>query len=376
MLKINKCKQATSIFALASMLSISALFNNYITVSAKDVANKELVKENESTSNFSKETREIIEEISNSTKNSIILNDLDLCLESDEYSEYFLAQAICTFGHEQRKVKYSDAYSKDQYNPYLYTNYNIDDISIINNYNGGMKGLKNQIYMLTKLADFGNFSLYEVHDEAYSYIITNRDGKVLNVSDGHDFIELGNQDIELTSFKDFLNDYGMSSKVRKNYSYIDLFEDLTYQISEQISLFAPSDKVRTSDVLVLDATISLTISENKDRDYYFIKYAYPYLFIQGRDVYVDPSNLNAKVTVDEINTLRYYDAKNQISLFDLDMHFVDGGKSSSSLVKFSDFMKNNNCSVGLYVTDEYLRELSNLFNESTLDKKEVKSITK
>ena len=47
-----------------------------------------------------------------------------------------------------------------KYDPYLYINYDIDEISVFDNLTGKISSLPRQICLLTKITDFGSYSRY------------------------------------------------------------------------------------------------------------------------------------------------------------------------------------------------------------------------
>lgn len=309
---------------------------------------------------FSTSLKNILKAIVNTTNNHIALNDIDVALNDDEFSRYFIAQGICSFAQEQEKIKYKDAYELDQYNPYLYINYDISDISVFNNLSGYVSSLPKQICLLTKLADFEEYSLYELHANTPCYVITDTSGKILTYTTGDTYCDLNNRNRSVIPFKDFLKTNGFSYE--ENYSYLDLFEGFTFDFSEKACNYTPSNTSKTSDVLVIDGTGSVTVDYNMNQDYYFIKYVCPNLFIEGENIYRDIENHDAKITVDDQSTLCYYDALNDTNIYDIDMSYVCGGASTSALVPLKDFAKGKNYKVGFTVTDYELKEFSDSIN--------------
>ena len=74
-------------------------------------------------------------------------------------------------------------------------------------------------------------------------------------------------------------------------------------------------------------------------------------------------NTNAKITVDEENTLSYYDAYNDTSIYDIDMRYVgEGYPSSSALVRLKDFAEEKDFKIGFSVSDYELKEFSEYVN--------------
>lgn len=365
MLKVNSSKRFMKkggSLILASLLLASVFNNDVSTVHAVNEEERmssiydELIN-----SDLSKTTRGILKAMADTTRSDMVLSLIDIALDDVEDKDYFIAQAISTFAQEQEKIKYKDAYEESEYNPYLYINYSIDDICVYDNLSGLSATLPKQICLLTKLGDFETYSIYEVHDTNPSYIITDKDGYILTYSVGDKFrvFEYGMR--EVTPLKEFLNNNGLSWE--DSYSYLDLFEKLTFDVSEKLNGYRYPTTSRASDVMVIDGTKHLTTSTDGHDDYYFIKYGYPYLFIKGRDVYKDVVNPSSRVTVDELDTLRYYDEATETELFDLDMHFVTGGPTSSCLVSLKEFAKDNDFKVGFYVTDDFLINVSNQYNE-------------
>lgn len=364
MLKVNSSKRFMkrgSSLILASLLLASVFNNNISTVHAVNEEERmasiydELIN-----SDLSKTTRGILKSMADTTRNDRVLSLIDISLDDVEDRDYFIAQAISTFAQEQEKIKYKDAYEESEYNPYLYINYSIDDICVYDNLSGLNAVLPKQICLLTKLGDFETYSIYEVHDTNPSYIITDANGQILTYSSGDKFkaFEYGMR--EITPLKDFLNNNGISCE--ESYTYLDLFEGLTFDVSEKLNGYRYPINAMASNVLVIDGTKPLTTSTDDHADYYFIKYGYPYLFIKGRDVYKDVVNPSSRVTVDELDTLRYYDEKTGTELFDLNLHFVTGEPTSSCLVSLKEFAKDNDFKVGFYVTDEFLINTSNQYN--------------
>lgn len=365
MLKVNNSKKFVkrgSSLILASLLLASVFTNDISTVHALTIEDRlSTINDELISSNFSKTTKGILKAISNTTNNDRVLSLIDIALDEGDDREYFIAQGICTFAQEQEHLTYKEAYSQDQYNPYLYINYDVEDIRVFNNLNGRSLILPKQICLFTKIADFDSYIIYKVHDTNPSYIITDTEGNILSYSTGDTYEVFNFGARQVTSLKDFLEKNELSSE--DSYSYLELFEGLTFDVSEKLSNYAYPSKTKRSNILVVDGTSSLTVSSLEHDDYYFIKYGYPYLFIDGRDVYKDVANENAKITVDEENTLRYYDGTTGTELFDLDMHFVDGGSSTSALVSLGEFAKDNGINIGFNVTDEFLIDLCNQFNK-------------
>lgn len=309
---------------------------------------------------FSTSLKNILKAIVNTTNNHIALNDIDVALNDDEFSRYFIAQGICSFAQEQEKIKFKEAYELDQYNPYLHINYDMSDICIFNNLSRDLSSLPKQICLLTKLADFGSYSLYELHANTPCYVITDASGKILTYSTGDTYYDLNNKNRSVVPLKDFLKANGFGYE--ETYSYLDLFDGFTFDFSEKACNYTSSNTSKASDVLVIDGTGSITVDYNMNQDYYFIKYVCPNLFIEGEDIYKDIENPNAKITVDNQSTLCYYDALNDTNIYDIDMSYVCGGASTSALVPLKDFAKGKNLKVGFTVTDYELKEFSDSLN--------------
>ncbi len=205
MLKIQKQRKMNSklgALILSSLLSLSLFCNNNLNVDAKDNSRTESFNSEFERSTVNKKMKDILREIANNTSKDIVLNSIDLALNGDEFSEYFMGQAVLTFGLEQRKIKYADAYLEDCYNPYLYINYSLDDIRIVNNLNGAIKMFPKQICMLTKLADFSKYSIYEMYSDSPCYVITSKE-RVLAIGTVDGLKSVESECVDLTSLKDF-----------------------------------------------------------------------------------------------------------------------------------------------------------------------------
>lgn len=362
MLKVKN--KRTLIKKGAALVLASVLFVSSVKVAYADETDSYIssIEEGLKTNDFTNVTNNILKDIVNTTNNKIVLSDIDIALKSDSNNDLFIAQGISAFAQVQKKIKFKDAYQMSKYAPYLYINYDIDEISVFDNLTGKISSLPRQICLLTKITDFGSYSLYELHANTPCYVITDASGKILTYSGGSNYYDLNNKNKYAVSFKEFLKSNGYVYE--ENYSYLDLFEGFTFDFSEYMCQYTPSRNYKTSDVLVIDIETPVTTGSNMSQDYYFIKYVCPNLFIEGENIYKDVENFNAKITVDDENTLSYYDACNDTSIYDIDMRYVgDGYPSSSALVRLKDFAKEKDFKIGFSVTDYKLKEFSECVNQ-------------
>ncbi len=343
---------------LASVLFVSSSKVAYADGTESYISS---IEEGLKANDFSKVTNNILKDIVNTTNSKIALSDIDIALKSDSNNDHFIAQGISAFAQEQKKIKFKDAYEMSQYDPYLYINYDIDEISVFDNLTGKISSLPRQICLLTKITDFGSYSLYELHANTPCYVITDASGKILTYSGGSNYYDLNSKNKYAVSFKEFLKSNGYVYD--ENYSYLDLFEGFTFDFSEHMCQYTPSSNYKISDVLVIDVETPVTTGSNMSQDYYFIKYVCPNLFIEGENIYKDVENTNAKITVDEENTLSYYDAYNDTSIYDIDMRYVgEGYPSSSALVRLKDFAEEKDFKIGFSVSYYELKEFSEYVN--------------
>jgi len=358
MLKINNSKKKTKkslALILASFLFASSNIGTY-SVYATDFQDDTMINETEFYNpNFSDVTNNILKEIANKTLNKNALSSIDIALSDRDKNtcEYFISQGISSFANEQKKIKYDYAYQKSEYSPYLYEEYTIEDIYIVNNLNRRYFDLPRQLCLLTKLSDFGGYSLFEVHGSEPTYIITDKDGRVLSFSTGYVYKDLSSKKKNMIPLKDFLTYNGLKSK--NSYTYFELFEGLTFDVSKRLSFYGCSTDVsKVSDIRVVDANSPMTYKENTIQDYYFLKYECPYLFIEGKNIYADVCNPSAIVTIDEKEELYYHDPKTDTSLCDL----MIPGKSISPLIDLAAFARDKNLNVGYYISDNRIKEIS------------------
>ncbi|MDE6141463.1 MAG: hypothetical protein K2G03_02560 [Bacilli bacterium] len=223
MLKVNSSKkflkQGSSLI-LASLLLASVFNNDVSTVHAvNDEEYASSIYDELINSDLSKETRGILKAMADKTDSRRVLSDISIALDDSEYREYFIAQSICTFAQEQEKITFSDAYLYDLYNPYLYISYKAEDVCVFDNLKGKSSILPKQICLFTKIADFGDYAIYKVHDTFPSYIITDRDGNILTYSTGDTYNEFNNVKSTLP-LKDFLESNGLFCE--DSYSYVDI----------------------------------------------------------------------------------------------------------------------------------------------------------
>lgn len=376
MLKIKKFKKSLA-KASAFLLAANVLFSNVSNVEARseESETKEVIETMVTDSDFSDTTQDIIKNIVDNTDSESVLDSIRLSLKYGESDADYLIETIYSAAYVQEKEHFKEAYQKAQYDPYLFMEYNIDEISIVDNLDGKIKGLPKQICLLTKSAEYGEYLIYKIYsDNDYSfyedyYVVVNKDGKVISSASliSNSYTDISKKDISLTSFKQFLKDNKMTDLIKENYSYIELFENLTFDISKRLCECKNNKLIDDKDILVVDNTGGMCLAENNNQMYYFIVKVCPYLFIEGRDMYRDVINEDARITVDPRHTLRYSDFVNDVSLYNEDLHFVDGASHTDCLLGFKEFMKMKNFSSMKKVSDDFLVGLNKIF----MDKDEI-----
>lgn len=171
--------------------------------------------------------------------------------------------------------------------------FNKDSIRIFNNSKGSVSSLPRCYIPMIYRNTYDSFNVYEVNStdnfgiyfETNYFVITDLNGKIIaHTYNGYNRVNGNNISGSLNYL---LGKHGLSNLILDVYSEADL-RNIRLELSKKISGYSASGDIRTSDMLVFDATRK----ENYPRldpcqDYYFMEYICPDAFSIGTSFYGD-----------------------------------------------------------------------------------------